>query len=190
MPASVLRICAISFFAFLFSGAALAQPNAGRFVHLSAGYGMSYPYDFDDLTGSGFYAQGEYVLVLDNRLSVRPYAGVIVASGKENAGQGLLESRIKSNAFMLGAKARFVLPIPWVAPFLETGLGVSIGSFETYTLLNDERADGFFGHIPASLGLALGRNRNFEIAFTYYYHPSVEQIVGAAAFGITFPIGE
>lgn len=190
MSTDVSRFISWALFVLLFSGTASAQPQPGRAVQISAGYGMSYTYDFDDLMGSGFYAQGEYAMALTSWFGIRPYAGVIVVSGKDNSGQGLLESRIKSNAFMLGAKARFVLPIPWVAPFLEAGLGVSLGSFETYTLLHDKQADGFVGHIPASLGLSLGRNRNFEIAFTYYYHPSVEQMVGAAAFGITLPIGK
>lgn len=190
MSTDVSKFFSLAFFVLLFSGTASAQPQPGRAVQISAGYGMSYPNDFDDLMGSGFYAQGEYAMALTSWFGIRPYAGVIVVSGKDNSGQGLLESRIKSNAFMLGAKARFVVPIPWVAPFLEAGLGVSLGSFETNTLLYDKQADGFVGHIPASLGLALGRNRNFEIAFTYYYHPSVEQMVGAAAFGITLPIGK
>lgn len=190
MSAVFFRICAIAALFFLFfihTGS--AQPQPGRSVQVSAGYGMTFPYDFDDLTGSGIYAQGEYVMALTNWFGIRPYAGIILASGNDKSGAGIFESRIKANAFMLGGKARFVVPIPWAAPFLEAGLGVSLGSFETSTILSDREANGLVMHIPASLGLALGRNRHFELAFTYYYHPSVEQIVGAFAVGIPLPVG-
>ena len=43
-------------------------------------------------------------------------------------------------------------------------------------------------HIPWSIGVALGPKHNFEISFTYYDHPSVDQTCGAAAFGFSFPL--
>jgi hypothetical protein len=36
--------------------------------------------------------------------------------------------------------------------------------------------------------LELGRNHNFDVAFTYYFQPSVEQFAAAAAFGVSIPL--
>lgn len=43
-------------------------------------------------------------------------------------------------------------------------------------------------HIPFSIGLELGKKHNFGIAFTYYFHISVEQFAGAAAIGLSIPL--
>ena len=188
MPTPLRGLVPISLFALMLSGTARAQPRAGEFVHITAGIGVTYPFDFDSLSGSGFYAQGEYVLAFSSWFGIRPYAGIILASGKGYAEGVDYISRIKSNAFMMGGKARFAIPIPWVSPFLEGGMGISLGSFETVTLLKEQKANGLVVHVPMSLGLALGRNRNFECVFTYYFHPTVEQIVGGVAFGVSLPI--
>lgn len=42
--------------------------------------------------------------------------------------------------------------------------------------------------MPFSLGLELGKNNNVDLAFTYYFQPSVEQYVGAFAVGLKFPL--
>ncbi|NMH88866.1 hypothetical protein [Flavivirga algicola] len=43
-------------------------------------------------------------------------------------------------------------------------------------------------HIPFSLGVAVGRNHNIELALAYHAYPSVEQFNGAFAFGLSFPL--
>ena len=43
-------------------------------------------------------------------------------------------------------------------------------------------------HIPFSIGLAISRKHNIDVAFTYYYQPSVEQFSGATAIRFSFPM--
>lgn len=166
-----------------------AQPRTGKFINASIGLGISAPYDESDISGSGFYAQGEYVIGISRWFGVRPYAGIILTSeDKSENQQNQFNYKVTSKAFLLGGKARICAPIKYIAPYIETGLGLSVGSFDTYTPFTNSSKNGIIAHIPFSIGLALGKKNNIDIAFTYYYHPSVKQFSGAAAFGLTFPI--
>lgn len=170
----------------LFTYLAFAQPKKGEFINASIGLGLVAPYDESEITGSGFYAQAEYVWAPKTWFGVRPYAGFVVASDETN--EAGVREYIKSNAFLMGAKVRIAAPIPYVAPFIEVGAGMSIGSFETNTIYTEVKKSGALFHIPFSLGLALGKNHGTEFKFTYYYHSSVDQFSGAAALGLTFPL--
>lgn len=56
-----------------------AQLIKEKSLNISIGYGISAPYDDDvDISGSGFYLQGGYVLDLANWIDIRPYAGLII----------------------------------------------------------------------------------------------------------------
>ena len=163
-----------------------AQLIKEKSIDVSIGYGLSAPYDDVDITGSGFYLQGEYVLTFTKWFDLRPYAGLIlIKSSKQNT----QEYRSIANAFLIGGKTRITAPIPWVAPYVELGIGASVGSFETVTPFTNIRDSGLLIHIPFSIGLELGPKHNFDIAFTYYFHNSVEQFAGAAAVGISIPLG-
>ncbi len=174
-------------FLFLFADCAKAQPNKGESIEVAIGLGLSLPYDDLDISGSGFYAQGEYVFALTSWFGLRPYAGFIITSADENDDY-VPDYKVTSKAFLLGGKARIAAPIPWVAPYIEIGVGASVGKFETYTPYTNLEKSGLFVHIPITLGLALGPKNNVEVAFTYYVHPAVEQISGAAAIGLSFPL--
>ena len=95
---------------------------------------------------------------------------------------------METKAFLLGGKIRLCAPIPWIAPFIETGIGASIGSFETYTQDVDVKKNGAQFHVPVSVGLAVGRKNNIEIAVSFYLHPSAEQSSGVFAAGFSFPL--
>lgn len=166
-----------------------AQTVKKTSIDISVGYGISAPYDDVDVTGTGFFLQGEYVLRFNSWFEARPYAGFILAktSDKEKNETGMISD---ANAFLIGGKVRLTAPIPWVAPYLESGIGASIGSFETLTPFTNIEKSGLVYHIPLSLGLELGPKRNFDIAFTYYFHPTAEQFSGAAAFGISIPLSK
>jgi len=166
-----------------------AQPQRGEFINASVGFGIAAPNDESEITGTGFYGQAEYVWSPLSWFGVRPYVGMIIASDEVKE-EGMQEERIKSNAALLGVKVRLAAPIPYVAPFIESGIGMSIGSFETYTQFINVKKSGVLYHVPLTLGLALGRKHNYEFKFTYYYHPAVEQFSGAAAVGFSFPIDE
>ena len=79
-------------------------------------------------------------------------------------------------------------PIPYVAPYLEIGIGASIGSFITFTPTTDIEKKGIISHVPFTIGLELGKNRDIDLAFVYYYQNSVEHFTGAAAIGISIPL--
>lgn len=183
---SFRNIFALTYIVILFTSLSNAQPRKGKFINIAIGYGLSAPYEDVEVTGSGFYAQGEYILGISKWFGLRPYAGIIITSPDKNP--DFPDYKVTTNAFLFGGKARFCAPIPWIAPYFELGLGGSIGSFETHTPNMNKKGSGLVTHIPFSLGLALGPKHNFEFAFTYYFHPAAEQFAGAAAFGVSFPI--
>ena len=176
-------------FALLASIQVQAQ-NKEKAIDVSIGYGLSAPYDEVSYSGTGFYAQGEYVYSLNNWVDLRPYAGLILTKmGERDPDINPADHTSTANAFLFGGKARFTVPIPYVAPYVELGIGGSVGSFETVTLNTNLKESGVLAHIPFSMGLELGRQHNVNIELTYYYHKSVQQFVGAMAIGLTFPIG-
>lgn len=189
IPSSLRILFTISFFTILLSNIVNAQPQKGEFIKASVGFGLSAPYDNSDVTGSGFYAQGEYVWGITKWFGVRPYAGLIITSSTKNTNlQNQPQYEVTSKSFLLGGKVRVIAPIPWVAPYFEIGIGTSIGSFKTFTALTNITKSGIITHIPFSIGLAIGRKHNFDFGFTYYYQPSVEQFSGATAIGFSFPL--
>lgn len=167
-----------------------AQFIKNRSIDASIGYGATFPYDDVDINGSGLYLQGEYALTLASWIDIRPYAGLILTkAGKFNDNYVGPDFKTTSNAFLIGGKTRIIAPIPWVAPYLEIGIGASIGSFETFTPYTDLKKSGLIVHMPWSIGLELGPKRNFDIAFTYYEHHTMDQFSGALAIGYSFPLG-
>lgn len=174
-------------FLFFFADLAKAQPNKGEFIEVAIGLGFSYPDENANIYGSGFYAQAEYAFALTSWFGLRPYAGFITTSAYDNDNY-VSDYKATSKAFLLGGKARIAAPIPWVAPYIEVGVGASLGKFETYTPYANLEKNGLLVHIPFTLGLALGPKNNVEVAFTYYFHPAVEQFSAAAAIGLSFPL--
>lgn len=167
-----------------------AQFIKEKSIDVSIGLGLSAPYDEYKVTGTGFYAQAEYVLGISKWIDLRPYAGAIFTQMSEGDTQPYNPDYISTaNAFLFGGKTRITVPIPWVAPYVEIGVGGSIGTFETYTPYTQIEGRGLFLHIPFSLGLELGPKHNVNVEFTYYFHNSMEQYAGAAAIGLSIPIG-
>ncbi|WP_411766664.1 hypothetical protein [Winogradskyella sp. A3E31] len=173
----------------LIGQAVSAQFIKQKEINVSAGFGLSAPYEDVDIYGSGFFAQGELVLTAASWVDFRPYAGIIFTSDTDDENSTLDPSfKSTANAFLGGVKSRLRAPIPWVAPYIEIGVGFSIGSFETFTPSINIEKSGVLFHIPFSIGLELGKNHNVDFRFTYCYHDAVEQFAGAAAVGVTFPL--
>lgn len=175
---------------FLISNLAGAQFIKERSINAQIGYGLSAPYNSaDEIFSDGLFAQGELVLRVASWIELRPYAGFVLtnSNGKDINDNPTNES-VETKAFLLGGKARLRAPIPWVAPYIEIGLGTSIGKFETITAFDIINSSGFVYHIPFSIGLELGKNNNVDLGFAYYFQPSVNQFTGAFALGITFPL--
>lgn len=167
-----------------------AQFIKEKSINTQIGYGLSAPNNsVDGTVDDGFFIQGEFVLKVTSWFELRPYAGLILTNskGKNLDGKPTNEKAV-SKAFLLGGKARLRAPIPWVAPYFEIGIGTSIGKFETFTNFDNINKSGLIYHIPISIGLELGRNNNFDLGFSYYLQPSVQQYAGAFAIGITFPL--
>ncbi|MFK7749851.1 MAG: outer membrane beta-barrel protein [Kordia sp.] len=166
--------------------------NKQHAIKATIGYGFSAPYDDDsNFYGTGFYAQAEYIHTIKEWFDIRPYAGFIFANSDEEATDSTQRVlKADTNAFLLGGKARLKAPIPWVAPFIEVGAGMSVGEFETVTNTFASKESGLIFHIPISFGLVLGPKQNIEIGVTYYYHNTIEQFAGAVTFGVTFPLNK
>ena len=134
MIQTVRNLSLILIFTLFFSNQANAQTE-GRFIKASIGFGSSTS-DYEEenpevIDGFGFYTQGEYIIGLTRWFSVRPYAGAIFTSTDDDKIKNPQGYKVETNAFLLGTKVRLCAPIPWVAPFIETGIGASIGSFKT-----------------------------------------------------------
>jgi len=162
-----------------------AQFIKEKSINAQIGYGLSVAnYGLLDIYDDGLFLQGELVLKVLSWVELRPYAGVIYTiSGGDDTGDS-----VTSKALLLGGKTRLRAPIPWVAPYAEIGIGTSIGKFETFTPFDSIEKSGFIYHIPFSVGLELGKRNNFDLGFTYFFQPTVEQYVGAVAIGVTFPL--
>lgn len=167
-----------------------AQFIKEKSLNAQIGYGLSAPINsISNVVDDGFFLQGELVLTAASWVEFRPYAGLILTSsnGKDLDNNPTTE-KAESKAFLLGGKTRLRAPIPWVAPYVEGGIGVSIGKFETFTFFDDISKTGIIYHIPFSLGLELGRNNNVDLGLTYFFQPSVEQYAGAFAVGLSIPL--
>ncbi|MAX70359.1 MAG: hypothetical protein CMC76_04550 [Flavobacteriaceae bacterium] len=167
-----------------------AQFVKKRAINAQIGYGLSIPYEsVDDTADSGFFLQGEYVLTIKSWFELKPYVGLILTNPKgEDLNGNPTDEFAITKAGLLGGKFRLRAPIPWVAPYIETGFGLSIGKFETQTAFISKNKSGLQYHIPVAFGLELGKETNVDIGFTYYVQPQVEQVVGAFALGITIPL--
>jgi hypothetical protein len=176
--------------ATLISHLAEAQFIKERSINAQIGYGVSVPYNsVAAIVDGGFFMQGELVLEAASWVELRPYAGLILTSSNgKDLYDDPTDEKAESKALLLGGKARVRAPIPWAAPYVEIGIGASIGKFTTFTVFDNIEKSGIIYHIPFSFGLELGRNNNVDVGIAYYFQPSVEQFVGAFAVGITFPL--
>ena len=189
IPATICKKSALLLFTVLVVLGAKAQEKENEFITVAIGYGLTAPYDEEDVMGTGYYAQGEYVYEPTSWFGIRPYAGFILTkSDTGNRPQDEAFYKATSSAFLVGGKVRVTAPIPWVAPYVEVGIGASAGSFETITPYTSKKESGLLMHIPFAIGLEIGRKHNFDFGFTYYFHPSVAQFSGAVAFGASFPL--
>ena len=167
-----------------------AQFIKEKSINAQIGYGLSAPYDsVDDVVDDGFFMQGELILKAHSWLELRPYAGfVLTSSNGKDLQNNPTNEKAETKAFLMGGKARLRAPIPWIAPYIEIGIGASVGKFETVTAFTNIDKTGFIYHIPFSLGLELGRNNAVDLGFAYYFQPTVEQFAGAFAVGLSFPL--
>lgn len=141
-----------------------------------------------DADGMGGFGEVEYVYHPIEWATPRAYAGVLLTGS--NSDCQLTPCDVSARIGFLGVKGRLLAPIPYVAPFIELGVGASLGSMSTRAggIVDIERS-GVMYHVPVTLGLAIGEHRDFELSFQYLFHPEQRQFGGAVAIGFGFPIG-
>ena len=174
-----IAFCCISFQSF---------SQSKQSLDVLIGLGLSAPDEDLDISGQGFYVQGEYVYEISKWIEIRPYASVILTKAKTADNASLKDFKVSTNAFMFGGKVRLSIPIPWVAPYLELGFGGSLGKFQTITSKVRIDHGGGTYHIPVTFGVKFGRNHQTDLALSYYFHNAKQQFAGAFAIGFTIPI--
>ena len=164
-----------------------AQFIKEKALNAMIGFGISVPnQSATDIAGNGFFAQGELILKSTSWFEFRPYTGFIyTSSDDEDLNNVPTDERVETTAFFLGGKFRLRAPIPYVAPYLELGIGASIGSFRTFTVFDDIDKSGLAYHIPIAFGLEFGRDHNVDVGLLYYFHPNEEQFSGGFGVGVT-----
>lgn len=111
-----------------------AQSIKEKSIDVAKGIGVSSPFKDLNIANNGLYLQGVYVLIFLKWFDVRPYACLIFTkSNGKDLNQNQTPYLAISKAVLLGSKYRVTIPIPWVAPYIEVGIGVLIGVFKTIT---------------------------------------------------------
>ncbi|MDO4228377.1 MAG: hypothetical protein Q4C98_01055 [Capnocytophaga sp.] len=165
-----------------------AQFIKEKSITAKIGYGLSYPSESTNkIIASGFITEGELTLKIASWVDIKPYIGAVFTDSKwKDIYNNKINEKVSTNALLLGTKTRIRIPIPWVAPFFELGLGASTGKFETFTDYKNISKTGIVPHFPFSLGLELGKYYKVDVAFSYYTQWTVNQTTGGAIIGVSF----
>jgi len=166
-----------------------AESDHGLVV--AGGLGLASPtrQDGHDVAGrgAGGYGAVEYVYGPGEWVTPRLYTGVLLTAADAGCGVGVSPCDVSARIFFLGGKVRLMIPLPYVAPFVEAGLGASAGTISTRSgRLVDVTGGGLMYHLPFAVGLALGARHQYAIAFQYLFHPEQHQVNGAVALGFGF----
>jgi hypothetical protein len=167
-----------------------AQFIKEKSINAQIGLGMSNPQRSTDVVDDdGLFVQGELVLKAASWIDLRPYLGFIwTNSDGTDINDKPTDEKGVSKALLLGGKTRVSVPIPWIAPYIEIGIGTSMGRFVTQTAFDNIEKNGIIYHIPFSIGFELGKNHSVDLGLIFYLQPSVEQEAGAFAIGVTIPL--
>ncbi|HET7788890.1 MAG TPA: hypothetical protein VFL36_23140 [Myxococcales bacterium] len=170
------RLCAIALALVALGPPARAAGESDRALGIAAGLGLAAPQrqNGQDVSGSGIggYAEVEYIIRLNDWFTPRAYSGLLLTSPQADCGAGVTPCDVSAKIVFAGGKFRLMAPIPYVGPFLELGLGSSLGRISTRSgRAVDVTYSGLTYHVPVTLGLALGRRHEFELAFQYLFHP-------------------
>jgi hypothetical protein len=177
-------------------------PEARHWVGGRAGYAVTKATD-GSADGEGGWLAGEYAYVLSSWFQLGAYAGSVLtfsergdedcvdepANRRERREQGTT-CEVSAQIGFLGGKGRLIIPIPFVAPFFEFGLGPSIGALHTRTSELREQTEGVSYHLLAVVGVAFGADHEFELAFSFLSHPAERQGTGMFGLGFMFAVGD
>lgn len=122
---------------------------------------------------------------------VRVYAGGFLSRTNGSTCPVAVQAcSVSSQIAVGGLKLRLLAPIPFVAPFLELGGGMSAGSIRARIDANgpfpaiDESRSGLTLHFPIGLGVAFGARHQHSLAFDYFVPPSRDHTTGTLSVGI------
>jgi hypothetical protein len=166
---------------------ALAQPD----LVVSGGPAVSFTL-VDDASGmgAGGYVAAEVLSRTEEWLMGSLYAGLLLTWPDGGCGPGVAPCDISASIFFLGIKGRLMAPIPWVGPFVELGVGLSIGKLTTHNgAIVEAEAHGVIPHWQWAVGLAIGPRHQFSLSLQYLEHNRGKQSCGAIAVGYAFPLG-
>lgn len=141
-----------------------------------------------DGQGAGGWVEAEYAYQSISWLTPRAYAGALLTRRQPTScGAGVEPCEVTARIAFAGGKVRLLAPFPWAAPFVESGLGASVGRFRTRSGAAADRSHGGLAyHVPLGLGLLLGRQCGLELCLQYLYHPRQWVTGGALALGLGF----
>jgi len=140
--------------------------------------------------GAGAYAKAEYVFRPVHWFTPRLYAGTVLAPADEGScGAGVDACDVSAKIFFFGGKFRLMAPIPYVGPFIELGIGGSIGRITTRSGTQvDATTKGLMYHVPFALGLALGERHQVDVTVQALAHPEQKATCGGFALGVTLDL--
>jgi hypothetical protein len=169
-----------------------AAPASAQSLHhigVAAGIGYTDPLDSVPGSGSGGFAEIEYTYRAVEWLTPGGYVGTLITGSREDCGSGVEPCDVSASVGLIGVRLRLMAPVPYVAPFVEGGVGASLGSVETRVgQVVAESSSGVTVHLPVAVGLALGEFHEFEIGLRYLFHPRERQVGSAFALGFGFAI--
>jgi hypothetical protein len=167
------------------------QPKvAPRFITLSIGYGLSAaetPQGTTSATAGGLYVAGEYGAAPYSFLQLRLYAGFLGTSTDQSNCRLAAGCNVSEDIGFLGSKFRLLAPIPWVAPFVELGLGLSYGTIHATDVSVDRTTSGATVDVPFAFGVAVGERHNIDFAISYLFHLGAQAFAGALSIGVALP---
>ena len=170
------------------SPAATPSSQSPRRLVVSVGPALSFQTRANGFgQGAGFLGEADYVIEMTTWIQPRLCAGVLLTFPDECESAGS-PCEVTARMAYGGAKVRFTAPIPYVAPFVDLGLGLGVGVLTTRLPEADYGQSFASYHFSIFGGLALGTNRNAELAVGFLAQPSTPQSAIALELGLAFPL--
>lgn len=177
---------------------ARAQPHLGYSLQPSFGLAFSSSYaerdrEHDAPGGFGPWLGFDVAYGMTSFAGVRAYSAWINAKPTDDedehatCARAAVDCEVSARGVLLGTAIRLVAPIPWFAPFIEIGVGGSLGRFRTETLTRRIRRT-FAVHSDLGLGVALGPGHNVEIAVRMFTLAPLQQIIGFLGASLSIPL--